>query len=97
MIRDTSMMAWRDLTTTQKLGDRQQSVLNALQSVDNPITAKQVAKLLGWEINRVSGRITELLKLGAIEDAGVVFNESTRRPEHVWRPVGKINKQLELF
>lgn len=63
MMTQTSLEAFLDIQ--DKLGNRQQTVLNALREIA-PATNKQLAKHLGWEINSVTPRILELRKLGKV-------------------------------
>lgn len=71
-----SMLAFENLQTV--LTERQKEVLEVYNKGD--FTDHEVAKTLGWEINRVSGRVGELLKRKAIVEKKSIFqNGSTRR------------------
>ena len=64
MIQDTSLLAFKqDVQPT--LGERQRQVLTALG--DQSLTNNELAHALGWEINRVTPRMNELVKLGKVE------------------------------
>lgn len=47
------------------LNDKQREVLAVFE--EGNFTDKEVAERLGWEINKVSGRIGELIKRGRLE------------------------------
>lgn len=53
----TSLLAYNDLEAT--LNDKQEKVYQVI-SERGPLTNKEIADFLGWEINRVTGRTTEL-------------------------------------
>lgn len=82
VIRETQREAWDSIQDT--LGDAQQLVLEKI--VEQPRTAFQVSEVLGWPINRVSGRITELTKKGKIIDSGCRrVNPDSGRNVIVWK------------
>lgn len=65
----TQVMAYHDLD----LGQKQYEVLKAishLNTIDTPASCENIAKHLGYEKNRVTGRIAELRSRGAIEYYG---------------------------
>lgn len=82
-VRDTSLLAYVS-EVEQTLGFRQQAVLtiiNVLMSATN----SEIAKALGWSINRVTPRVFELRQLGY-----VVVDEKrpclvTGRMAYAWR------------
>ena len=62
-VANTSLFAYREL---QNMGDKQRrvwEVINKLQPCHN----KQIADHLGWEINRVTGRVNELHEMKMID------------------------------
>lgn len=61
----------------EKLTDRQKEVLSVYSKGD--FTDHQVAEILGWEINRVSGRVGELIKRKAIVEKESVFKDGSKR------------------
>ena len=61
MMQQTSIDAYREIMT--KLGPRQQIVYDQMQ-VSGPCTNQKMADLLGWEINQITPRMNELVKLG---------------------------------
>lgn len=65
----TSILAYHDI----ELGAKQLEVLRALQhleTIGKPTSCEGVCEYLGYTPNRVTGRIKELLKKGAIEHHG---------------------------
>jgi predicted ArsR family transcriptional regulator len=93
MIRDTSLMAYRDLQTTNKLSVNRKAVLDVLLASDLPLTDKEIAARLGWAINRVTGRRGELVAVGLVEKAGKILRGRT--PETLWR-VARTQLDLEF-
>ena len=75
MITQTSLMAYFD--AKENLGDKQTNVLNAVMTLGKCLN-QQVAKYLGWEINRVTGRMNELVKMNKVIEAGKSVNEFNR-------------------
>jgi len=43
-----------------------------------------IAKALGWDINRVTGRVTELVSLGMVTSSGTHFDKQTNRTVTLW-------------
>lgn len=78
-IADTSLYAYRSINN---LGDKQATVLEKIEEIQ-PCSNKQIARSLGWEINRVTGRVNELAKMGLITTKGAAIGEMGR-PEKMW-------------
>lgn len=78
-IADTSLYAYRSINN---LGDKQATVLEKIEEIQ-PCSNKQIARSLGWEINRVTGRVNELAKMGLVTTKGAAIGE-TGRPEKMW-------------
>jgi hypothetical protein len=81
LTQQTSLFAFQNLT---HLGARQKAVYDTLRT---PMTDKQIAEKLGWEINCVCGRRNELVKMGMVRKAGVVKQDG--RSAILWE-VGSI-------
>ena len=60
----------------------EEQVLEKIEEIQ-PCSNKQIARALGWEINRVTGRVHELAKMGFIKSDGIRINE-LGRPEKMW-------------
>lgn len=68
MIAETSRQAFEKIQ--DKLGDKQQAVYEALGEL-GVATNEQIADHLGWPIQSVTGRVTELNKLGLVGVEGI--------------------------
>jgi len=44
-----------------------------------------IAKALGWDINRVTGRVTELVNLGMVTADGTTYDSDTNRTVTLWK------------
>ena len=81
MIRKTQVESYEK--TLKTVSDRQKSVLSVL-TVAGSATNRELAKLLGWDINRVTGRITELVNLGIVNTNGTKKDLETNRTVTLW-------------
>lgn len=72
---ETRNKSYRELTGVSQ---KQQSVLSAIEVLKVAFD-KDIAKYLGWEINRVTGRRNELVDLDKIEEVGKFHDPSTNR------------------
>lgn len=81
-IQDTSIEAWKHLQ--DKLGYNQKQVLAAIRKYPNS-TNNELADILDWTINRVTGRVNELRKLNLVEDGGKRRDRITGNNAHIWR------------
>lgn len=75
----TSRLAYESV---QELGNKQIEVLGKIEELQ-PCSNKQIAESLGWEINRVTGRVNELAKKGLIKSEKVRRN-NIGRLEKLW-------------
>ena len=48
-------------------------------------TNRMIAKKLGWDINRVTGRINELRNKGLVIYSGDFYDAETNRTVNVWK------------
>ncbi len=83
MIQETSLLAWAK--TQEKLSAKQMCVWNLLKSCKFPVTNSEIAKLLGWSINRLTPRIFELRKHGLVVNAGRRKCHVTHNMVMVWQ------------
>ena len=65
------------------LGSKQKTIYTLIKK-KGPITNRQIAKSLGWDINRVTGRVSELVNLGKIVSDGVIYDTDTNRTVTLW-------------
>lgn len=75
----TSRLAYESV---KDLGNKQMEVLGKIEELQ-PCSNKKIAESLGWEINRVTGRVNELAKMGLIKTEKVARN-SVGRLEKLW-------------
>lgn len=78
-MQQTSLFAYHS-EVLPKLGDKQKAVYEVLKSKD--MTDMEIAKELGWQINCVTGRRGELVKLGLVKKIGICIQNG--RPAIVW-------------
>lgn len=82
-MRETQLAAYR---TLGNLPEKRRKVAKA---VGNGATLYELTKILGWPVNRVSGRVTELVEAGVVEDSGEKrINPESNKANIVWRLVG---------
>ena len=65
MVTETSLMAYFEVLAT--LGEKQQKVFNVITNSDG-LTNMEIADILGWSINRVTGRTNELVKMYLVKE-----------------------------
>ena len=63
---------------------KQQTVYGAIKLLDKA-TNRMIAKYLGWDINRVTGRVTELVGLGMVRSDGTHKDNETNRTVTLWK------------
>lgn len=84
-VAQTSLFSF--LAIAPKLSDRQREVYNAMRAYNRPFTDKDLARYMGLEINKITGRRGEILKKGLIRNAGTIIQEG--RSANLWE-CGKI-------
>ena len=60
-VSNTSLTAYDHIKET--LSAKRKAVLEVLQKENRPMTNKEISVKLGWEINRITGRVNELVEL----------------------------------
>lgn len=90
-VANTSMMAYEALL--DKLGEKQQIVYEAIKEL-GAATNDQIADHLGWTINRVTGRVTELKKYGLVDVEGIGISNSGNSAK-VWSIRDLNDRKLE--
>lgn len=93
MIAATSREAYELLQP--RLGRKQQIVFEAIKKLGSA-TNEQLADFLGWPINNVTGRCTELRKFGVIGVEGLGRNKSGRSAK-LWSVRDPNDKSLEAI
>lgn len=84
-MRDTQATAYQEIRET--LPEKRRIVLNAIDTL-GLATLIEIANWLGWPINSVSGRVTELAKDGLIEDSGQRATNPSGKKAILWKKVG---------
>ena len=70
--------------TLENLGSKQQLVLKAIDDL-GMASNRMIAKKLGWEINRVTGRVSELVNLGRVTSLNTTADKDTNRTVTLWQ------------
>lgn len=78
-MQTTSLFAYHS-EILPKLGERQKAVYETLR--DKDMTDIEIAHELGWQINCVTGRRGEIVKLGLAKKVGIRIQNG--RPAIVW-------------
>ena len=81
-IRKTQVNSLKALTPT--IGMKQKTVYGAIKTLGKA-TNRMIAKTLGWDINRVTGRVTELVGLGMVTSEGTHKDNETNRTVTLWK------------
>lgn len=85
-IPDTQLSAWDELQNTVE--GKRAIVFEAIKKCKKGATLFELQKVLGWSINRISGRVTELQKEDLIRDSGKRrANPESGRNAIVWEIV----------
>ena len=81
-VRQTQVDSYLELT--DDLSNRQSVIFDAIKALGKG-TNRQIAQHLGWDINRVTGRVTELVNLGKVIPTGTYFDVETNRTVTLWK------------
>jgi predicted HTH transcriptional regulator len=84
MIRKTQVNSLKQLQPTIEL--KRDIVYNAIKSL-GMATNSMIAKHLDWDINRVTGRVNELVHDGKVTDNGTYKDTSTNRTVIIWKAI----------
>jgi DNA-binding MarR family transcriptional regulator len=80
-----SINSYKQLVEDNGLTRRQVQVLQALKNELGMGTNRMIAKKLGWDINRVTGRVKELRSKGLVKYAGDFIDKETNRTVNLWK------------
>ena len=84
MIRDTSIMTYKDIIDSGLLGKMEERVFRVIAA--NPDCCdRELAEIAELKINQLTGRRNGLMEEGCIEDAGTKEDPVTHRLVHIWR------------
>ena len=81
-IRTTQVDSLQKLKPT--IGLKQKTVHAAIKT-KGMATNRMIAKALGWDINRVTGRVTELVNKGMVVSNGTYYDKDTNRTVTLWK------------
>ena len=81
MIRTTQVSSLKKL---KNLDGKRKTVYDIIK-VKGKATNRMIAKALGWDINRVTGRVTELVNLGMVTSNGTHKDNETNRTVTLWK------------
>ena len=84
-VDNKSIDSYKKLSEDNTLTKRQIQVLICLKTELGQATNRMIAKKLGWDINRVTGRVSELRQKGLIEHAGDFYDTQTERTVNLWK------------
>lgn len=78
-MRQTSLVSYR-----MNKGNTCEQRAYEIIATHGPLTDSDIAKLLRWEINRVTGRRNSLVRQGIVKKAGTIIKPDTNRPACLW-------------
>ena len=81
MIRTTQVNSLKKL---KNIDGKRKTVYDIIKS-KGKVTNRMIAKTLGWDINRVTGRVTELVGLGLVTTEGTTYDKDTNRTVTLWK------------
>tara|TARA_R100001198_G_scaffold96414_1_gene86105 strand:- start:176 stop:439 length:264 start_codon:yes stop_codon:yes gene_type:complete len=85
VVNEKSIASYQQLLEEGTISKRQSQVLHALKEELGKATNRQLAKHLDWDINRVTGRISELRDKGLVIPSGSYFDVATNRTVNMWK------------
>jgi len=68
-ISTTSIEAYNDINSDGRSATQKNIILDTLDTIAKPLSAREVSNITGIEINAVSGRINDLKKDGLLVEA----------------------------
>jgi len=83
-MRKTQVDSYKKLVESGTIGNKQKKVYKTIKSLGQA-TNRMIANDLGWDINRVTGRVTELVNLGMVSDSGTFKDMETNRTVTLWK------------
>ena len=87
MVNQKSKESYQQLFDDGVISKRHAQVLKVLKMDLGQATNRMIAKKLDWDINRVTGRVSELREKGLVENAGDYYDSSTNRTVNLWKCV----------
>ena len=68
-MRNTSIIAYKDLQATKKYLTQKEIILNALRENKTPMSLQEICDRTNFQINAVSGRVNDLKKANQVVEA----------------------------
>ena len=87
MVNEKSKESYQQLFDDGVINKRHTQVLTVLKMELGQATNRMIAKKLDWDINRVTGRVSELREKGLVEHAGNYYDSATNRTVNLWKCV----------
>lgn len=88
MIKDTSLIAYLSVLPETALA--RASVMKALNEIGEACN-QEVSKYLGWEINRITPRMNELVKMKLVEGEKKYY-QKTKKTVYFWKLKNQYDK-----
>ena len=79
-----------ELNNLPDLNNRENAIFEVFRKAKCRLTDRDIAKFLGWSINRVTPRRGDLAKKGYIEEAGLDYDFETNRRVQTWRLTNRV-------
>jgi len=73
----------------EHLSDKQQAVLDCIKAHPHGLSDRDISIILGWQINRVTGRRNELAEMHKIYSPANRWDDETRRNVAIWKTKGE--------
>ena len=80
-----SIESYKKLYDEGVISKRQAQVLKVIAVDLKQATNRMIAKHLDWDINRVTGRVSEVREKGLVEHAGDFYDSATERTVNLWK------------
>ena len=83
-VNSKSIESYKELYKNNEISKRQLEVLYCIREL-GMATNRMIAKHLNWDINRVTGRVTELRDKNLVTYAGDYEDTETNRTVNLWK------------
>ena len=84
IVNNKSVESYKELYKNNEISKRQIEVLLCIKNL-GMATNRMIAKHLSWDINRVTGRVTELRDKHLVTCAGDYEDKETNRTVNLWK------------
>ena len=83
MIRQTSLVAYQDITEDGTALSQRRIILNFIKIYSDGLTRQEVSRMLQIKINAVCGRVRELVKRGSLFEDGKKQNRFSCKQNYI--------------